>query len=165
MDSKLDAFSYYKSRACTPAGPPEEEERPINWALNHLPFQVSLTEKATLSYQLKQRKEMAKKVSLMAVLLLFSLFVAIMQAQAYRSGGTECSECISERMKYGCPSCTPVLKCMARCLWGGRSRALCMKMCDCSSNGGKVRLNNCKKCMSKCRCSCLPQMSTNCPVL
>ncbi|OWM83348.1 hypothetical protein CDL15_Pgr012829 [Punica granatum] len=98
---------------------------------------------------------MEKKAPLLAILMIF-LLVTIMRAEAScPSYGSECSGCITERMKYGCPRCRPLLKCMARCLWGGRSRALCTKRCDCNSSKGKPRLSDCKKCMSKCRCSCM----------
>ncbi|KAF8030280.1 hypothetical protein BT93_E2660 [Corymbia citriodora subsp. variegata] len=51
-----------------------------------------------------------------------------------------------------CPS-DGVLRCMGQCLWGRSSRAKCMRRCDC--NSGKPKLSDCKKCMSKCKCSCM----------
>ncbi|KAI7999393.1 hypothetical protein LOK49_LG09G01421 [Camellia lanceoleosa] len=71
------------------------------------------------------------------------------------SDGSECRNCIVDRLKNGCPPCVPILRCMARCLWGGTSRSKCMKKCDCSSDGGYPRLADCKKCMSRCKCSCM----------
>ncbi|KAJ4704026.1 TNFR/CD27/30/40/95 cysteine-rich region [Melia azedarach] len=67
-----------------------------------------------------------------------------------RSG---CKDCIVDQMKYSCPSCVPLFHCMARCLWGGTARAKCIRKCDC--DGGKPRLSDCKKCMARCKCSCV----------
>lgn len=71
------------------------------------------------------------------------------------SDGTECKDCVLNQMKQSCPSCGPVLRCMARCLWAGKSREKCTKKCDC--NGEWPKLSDCKNCMSKCRCSCISQ--------
>ncbi|ESR63100.1 hypothetical protein CICLE_v10017269mg [Citrus x clementina] len=67
-----------------------------------------------------------------------------------------CKDCIADQMKYGCPSCVPLLHCMARCLWGGTARAKCIHKCDC--DGGKPTLSDCKKCMARCKCSCMPRL-------
>uniref|UniRef100_A0A6N2K1W1 Uncharacterized protein n=1 Tax=Salix viminalis TaxID=40686 RepID=A0A6N2K1W1_SALVM len=72
------------------------------------------------------------------------------------SGGTKpsdgggCKDCHQMRC---CPTCVPILHCMARCLWGGSSRSKCITRCDC--DGGKPTLSDCKKCMSRCKCSCV----------
>ncbi|KAF6144982.1 hypothetical protein GIB67_013333 [Kingdonia uniflora] len=68
------------------------------------------------------------------------------------SKGNGCKNCISDQMKYSCPSCVPILQCMSKCLWGGSSQSKCIKKCDC--DGGKPRLSDCKKCMGRCKCSC-----------
>ncbi|KAF7840557.1 TNFR/CD27/30/40/95 cysteine-rich region [Senna tora] len=67
--------------------------------------------------------------------------------------GRGCKDCIVKQMKQDCPPCTPILHCMARCLWGGTSRSVCIKKCDC--NNGYPTLSDCKRCMSKCKCSCV----------
>ncbi|KAL5769243.1 hypothetical protein ACOSP7_015803 [Xanthoceras sorbifolium] len=59
-----------------------------------------------------------------------------------RSG---CKDCVANQMRYGCPSCVPLLHRMAR--------TKCIQKCDC--NGGKPKLSDCKKCMSRCKCSCV----------
>lgn len=68
-------------------------------------------------------------------------------------GGRGCKTCIVNQMKFGCPTCVPILRCMARCLWGGSSRPNCVKKCDCG--GGNPKLSDCKRCMSHCKCSCM----------
>ncbi|XP_062014824.1 uncharacterized protein LOC133731477 [Rosa rugosa] len=67
--------------------------------------------------------------------------------------GGECRSCIVNQMKFVCPRCVPILRCMARCLWGGSSRMNCVKKCDCG--GGNPKLSDCKKCMARCKCSCI----------
>ncbi|XP_022723215.1 uncharacterized protein LOC111280265 [Durio zibethinus] len=74
-------------------------------------------------------------------------------ALACPSNGSGCKDCILDQMKYSCPSCVPLIRCMARCLWGGTSSSNCINRCDC--NGGKPRLSDCRKCMSRCKCSCV----------
>ncbi|KAJ0017520.1 hypothetical protein Pint_09698 [Pistacia integerrima] len=74
-------------------------------------------------------------------------------ALACQSDRGECKDCVVDQMKYGCPKCVPLIHCMARCLWGGSSRAKCVNKCDC--NGAKPRLSDCKECMSRCKCSCV----------
>ncbi|XP_062088513.1 uncharacterized protein LOC133795080 [Humulus lupulus] len=85
------------------------------------------------------------------VLLLLWLMPALL---ACTYDGSRCKDCILKQMKCGCPSCVPVLRCMAKCLWGGSSRANCIQRCNCGSNGNP-KLSDCKKCMSKCKCSCM----------
>ncbi|CAM8903107.1 unnamed protein product [Rhodiola kirilowii] len=70
-----------------------------------------------------------------------------------KKAGKECRTCIVNQMKFGCPKCVPLLRCMARCLWNGTARNKCSNRCDC--NGGKPSLGECKSCMSKCKCSCV----------
>ncbi|KAJ9177427.1 hypothetical protein P3X46_012649 [Hevea brasiliensis] len=55
--------------------------------------------------------------------------------------GSGCKECIVDQMKHGFPSCAPILQCRARCL------------CDCDD--AMLTLSDCKKCMSRCKCSCV----------
>ncbi|KAB1221775.1 hypothetical protein CJ030_MR2G001466 [Morella rubra] len=86
-------------------------------------------------------------------LMLLMLWLVTLPALACPSNGSECKHCIVAQMKYGCPSCVPVIRCMARCLWGGSSRYKCEKKCDC--NGGSPKPVDCKICMSRCKCSCV----------
>ncbi|CAN1337227.1 hypothetical protein LINPERPRIM_LOCUS37509 [Linum perenne] len=67
--------------------------------------------------------------------------------------GRGCKQCVVEQLHYGCPKCTPILRCMARCLWGGGAQSKCIKRCDCG--GGKPSLSECKACMGRCKCSCV----------
>ncbi|XVE87688.1 hypothetical protein DITRI_Ditri19aG0007700 [Diplodiscus trichospermus] len=90
-------------------------------------------------------------LGMMMLLMLWSSMTS--PALACPSSGSGCKDCIVEQMKYGCPSCVPLIRCMARCLWGGTARSNCINRCDC--NGGKPRLSDCKKCMSRCKCSCV----------
>ncbi|XVF27996.1 hypothetical protein REPUB_Repub14bG0157700 [Reevesia pubescens] len=89
----------------------------------------------------------------LGMMMLLMLWLMISPALACPSNGSGCKDCILDQMKYGCPSCVPLIRCMARCLWGGTSRSKCINRCDC--NGGKPRLSDCKKCMSRCKCSCV----------
>ncbi|GLT41357.1 hypothetical protein SLA2020_154280 [Shorea laevis] len=89
----------------------------------------------------------------LGLLLLLMLWFMIPPGMACPSDGSGCKECIVNQMKYGCPSCVPLLRCMARCLWSGTCRSDCIKRCDCG--GGKPSLSECKKCMSRCKCSCM----------
>ncbi|CAN0890781.1 hypothetical protein LINGRAHAP2_LOCUS16617 [Linum grandiflorum] len=73
-----------------------------------------------------------------------------------RTGGG-CKKCVVEQLHYGCPKCTPILRCMARCLWGGGAQSKCIRRCDCG--GGKPSLMECKACMGRCKCSCLSSSS------
>ncbi|KAK3432162.1 hypothetical protein EUGRSUZ_E03949 [Eucalyptus grandis] len=91
-------------------------------------------------------------VPLMMLVVLWSMAVPP-PAVACPSDGGVCRDCIVDRLNHGCPSCRPVLRCMGRCLWGGSSRANCTRRCDCK--GGNPKLSDCKKCMSKCKCSCV----------
>ncbi|KAL5576332.1 hypothetical protein UlMin_018031 [Ulmus minor] len=97
---------------------------------------------------------MEKKSSALAVaaMVLLVLWVMISPAEGCPYDGSKCRECIVKQMKCGCPPCVPKLRCMARCLWGGTSKFNCINRCDC---GGGPKLSDCKKCMSKCKCSCM----------
>ena len=107
---------------------------------------------AKIHYMAKMEKN--KQLSTMAAVLMLLLvfWLMISPALGCPSDGSECKDCIVNQMRNGCPSCAPVLSCMARCLWGGASKSKCVKRCDCY--GGKPRLSDCKKCMSRCKCSC-----------
>ncbi|XP_031279138.1 uncharacterized protein LOC116137581 [Pistacia vera] len=99
-------------------------------------------------------KKLVSKRALMSITLLIMLWLTVMSpALACQSDRGECKDCVVDQMKYGCPKCVPLIHCMARCLWGGSSRAKCVNKCDC--NGAKPRLSDCKKCMSRCKCSCV----------
>ncbi|XP_041024006.1 uncharacterized protein LOC121264772 [Juglans microcarpa x Juglans regia] len=87
------------------------------------------------------------------MLLMILLVISPVGMLACTPNGGECKDCIISQMKYGCPSCVPVIRCMARCLWAGSSRSNCVKRCDC--NGGSPKLSDCKRCMSRCKCSCV----------
>ena len=95
---------------------------------------------------------MDKRQSASALTLLLLLWLITSPALACPYNGSKCKDCIVKQLKCGCPSCGPVLRCMARCLWGGSAKADCVKRCDC---GGGPKLSVCKKCMSKCKCSCM----------
>jgi len=94
------------------------------------------------------------KLGLVSIMMLLIMIWSkvISPALACTPNGGECKVCIVEQFEYGCPLCVPVIRCMARCLWGGRSRSVCVKRCDC--NGGSPNLSDCKKCLSRCKCSC-----------
>uniref|UniRef100_A0A803M1N4 Uncharacterized protein n=1 Tax=Chenopodium quinoa TaxID=63459 RepID=A0A803M1N4_CHEQI len=96
-------------------------------------------------------KTKLKFESFVLVALLIS-WLAILPASACSNDSSDCKDCILRRMKYDCPSCTTALRCMAKCLWAGTSKTKCIKRCDC--NDKYPKLSDCKKCMSKCRCSC-----------
>ena len=102
-----------------------------------------------------EKKRLSTIATVYTLLLMLSILNSPAPTLACPSDGSECRNCILDRFKNGCPPCAPILRCMARCLWGGTSRAKCMKKCDCNNNGGYPRLSDCKKCMSKCRCSCV----------
>ncbi|XP_010533781.1 PREDICTED: uncharacterized protein LOC104809471 [Tarenaya hassleriana] len=67
-----------------------------------------------------------------------------------------CKTCVSEQLNYGCPKCVPLLRCMARCLWGGGSQRKCTATCGCDAAAAvKPSLSDCKRCVSRCKCSCI----------
>ncbi|CAN1175033.1 hypothetical protein LINPERPRIM_LOCUS10297 [Linum perenne] len=75
-----------------------------------------------------------------------------------KAGGETCKECVVEELQYGCRKCTPILRCLARCMWGGAAKLKCIEKCDCG--GGKPTLSDCKACMSRCKCSCMSNLNT-----
>ncbi|KAF7848138.1 hypothetical protein BT93_L2262 [Corymbia citriodora subsp. variegata] len=98
-------------------------------------------------------EKMSKEALVPLMMLVLWLMVVPPKVVACPSDGGACQDCIVDQLNCGCPSCRPVLRCMGQCLWGGSSRAKCMRRCDC--NSGKPKLSDCKKCMSKCKCSCM----------
>ncbi|KAK9935910.1 hypothetical protein M0R45_012783 [Rubus argutus] len=98
---------------------------------------------------------MEKRPSTLALvpLMMMMLLLLFPAGLACQNNGGECRSCVVNQMKFGCPTCVPVLRCMARCLWGGSSRLKCVKRCDCG--GGNPKLSDCKKCMAPCKCSCM----------
>ncbi|KAK2652938.1 hypothetical protein Ddye_012794 [Dipteronia dyeriana] len=107
----------------------------------------------------KKKVMMINRVAIVSIMVLMVVFSSVPPAMSLscspktknRSG---CKDCVADQMKYGCPACVPLLHCMARCLWGGTSRTKCIQKCDCNGIGGKPKLSDCKKCMSRCKCSC-----------
>ncbi|CAN8305434.1 unnamed protein product [Cochlearia groenlandica] len=102
------------------------------------------------------------QISLLLVLLFTFLSTPKATGPAVRSRGgfcrhpssrNSCKTCISEQMKYTCPKCVPVLRCMARCLWGGVTQMKCTATCGCDT-AAKPSLVECKRCVSRCKCSC-----------
>ncbi|WOG83119.1 hypothetical protein DCAR_0102293 [Daucus carota subsp. sativus] len=84
--------------------------------------------------------------------LIMSLIISL-PALACPADGSECKDCIANRMKSDCPACAPIMRCMAQCLWDkGMSQKQCVKKCDC--DGGYPRVSDCKKCLLQCKCSC-----------
>ncbi|KAI8001358.1 hypothetical protein LOK49_LG09G00119 [Camellia lanceoleosa] len=103
-----------------------------------------------------EKKRRPSTISTVPLLLLIMLSAVLNSpAQACPSDGSQCKDCILDRFKSGCLACMPILRCMAQCLWGGASRAVCVKKCDCGGADQYPRLSDCKKCMSSCKCSCV----------
>lgn len=100
------------------------------------------TKKRIVSFQLQAQ-----------ALLLVMMMVASPIMSCPPTDGRGCKDCIVNQMKNACPPCTPILHCMARCLWDGSSRPNCIKKCDCNTT--YPTLSDCKGCMSKCKCSCV----------
>ena len=100
-----------------------------------------------------EAKKKAMGVQVQALLLIMLVVVASPTLGCTPSDGRGCKDCIVSQMRNACPSCMPILHCMAWCLWGGSPRPNCIKKCDC--NNGYPTLSDCKRCMSKCKCSCL----------
>ncbi|ERN18317.1 hypothetical protein AMTR_s00055p00185330 [Amborella trichopoda] len=69
------------------------------------------------------------------------------------NGGSNCKGCITNHFDHRCPLCRPVLRCVAGCLWNGISKSKCVKTCN--SRKRKPRLEDCKRCMASCKCSCV----------
>ncbi|KAG4123948.1 hypothetical protein ERO13_D10G009100v2 [Gossypium hirsutum] len=89
--------------------------------------------------------------SALGLMLLVMMMLSSMGSITAIAYGNGCKDCIVEQVRYGCPSCVPLIRCMARCLWGVSARSSCISRCD----GGKPTLSDCKKCMSRCKCSCV----------
>lgn len=103
---------------------------------------------------MKKRELLVRNIpTLVVVLLIITMKAGVMGCPW---DGRECKDCVQNQMKFDCPKCVPVLRCMARCLWSGSSRSKCVKRCDC---GGNPPLSYCKKCMSRCKCSCIAATS------
>ena len=102
---------------------------------------------------MEAKRRLSTTTAALSMLLLTVVLMNFPAAKACPSDGSQCRSCILDRFKSDCPPCVPILRCMAKCLWGGTTPgAKCAKQCDC--NEGYPRLSDCKKCMSKCKCSC-----------
>lgn len=104
-------------------------------------------------YMVMKKQEMVVQAQPMAAVAVAIMLVFASPAQGCSPDGKGCKDCIVKQMKQGCPACTPILHCMGHCLWGGASRSDCIKKCDC--NDVYPTLSDCKRCMSKCKCSCV----------
>ncbi|CAI9086895.1 OLC1v1020818C1 [Oldenlandia corymbosa var. corymbosa] len=106
----------------------------------------------------RRRRRSIGTVGVVVLLILMMLMatemggVVVITACPSYDNGSGCSKCLANRFKNSCPACVPIMRCMARCLWRGTSRNLCVKKCDCNSDYPK--LLDCKKCLSQCKCSC-----------
>ncbi|CAL0301123.1 unnamed protein product [Lupinus luteus] len=87
------------------------------------------------------------------VVLLIMFVIASPSLGCTPADGSGCKDCIVNQIKNDCPTCMPTLQCMARCLWNGNSRSNCVNNCNC--NTAYPTLSGCKRCMSKCKCSCV----------
>ncbi|KAL6197697.1 hypothetical protein ACLB2K_033303 [Fragaria x ananassa] len=139
----------------------------IMWAIVYIaqmkPLIVPILSEGEDSFRknvMENRPSTISVVLLMLLLLCPTVFAEVLANPASGCGcGTcpandgECTSCIVNQMKFGCPKCVPILRCMARCLWGGTSRMNCIKKCDCG--GGTPKLSDCKRCMARCKCSCM----------
>ena len=90
---------------------------------------------------------------MMMMMMVLWLVVSPAIIMACPNEGSKCRDCIAKQMKCECPACSPLLQCVARCLWAGTSKPVCVKRCDCAHS--KPKLSDCKKCISKCKCSCM----------
>ncbi|KAJ7967779.1 TNFR/CD27/30/40/95 cysteine-rich region [Quillaja saponaria] len=88
-------------------------------------------------------------------LTLLMLWLVVFPVEGCPPDGRTCRDCILNQMKHDCPPCGPILHCMARCLWDGSSKPRCVKKCDCNGRNGYPTLSDCKRCMSRCKCSCI----------
>ncbi|KAL6992880.1 hypothetical protein U1Q18_010998 [Sarracenia purpurea var. burkii] len=102
----------------------------------------------------ERKSPLAPATAAVYALLLISAMATYPAMACSSSGGSQCRKCILDRFKQDCPPCVPILQCMARCLWGSAPRGGCVKKCDCGA-GQYPRLSDCKKCVSRCKCSCL----------
>ncbi|KDP37778.1 hypothetical protein JCGZ_06457 [Jatropha curcas] len=101
----------------------------------------------------REKQEVTLPVLSMVILILWLTMISPTKACPPQGTASACKDCVVDQMKYKCQSCIPILRCMARCLWNGASRSKCINRCDC--NGCKPTLSDCKKCMSRCKCSCV----------
>ncbi|KAG7653994.1 hypothetical protein ISN44_As01g012110 [Arabidopsis suecica] len=107
------------------------------------------------------KKTYNKFQSIFSSLIILIILLLVSRAAATGSGGVcrhppsrnSCKTCMAEQMKYDCPKCVPVLRCMARCLWGGVTQRKCTTTCGCDT-AAKPSLLECKRCVSRCKCSC-----------
>lgn len=89
---------------------------------------------------LEEMEEKKLSTVSLALLMLLSLWLMISPASACPPDRSGCKGCIVDQMKYACPSCVPLLRCMAKCLWGGSSRPKCIKRCDCNADTQSIFL-------------------------
>lgn len=128
---------------------------------NNIKFQLSQKQKSKLNFNMKKTYKFQSLLSSLIFLLLLSTLLPISRTVAVSSGvgcrhppsQNSCKTCMVEQTNYGCPKCGPVLGCMARCLWGGVSQRKCTTTCGCDTFA-KPSLLECKRCVSRCKCSC-----------
>ncbi|KAK7851560.1 hypothetical protein CFP56_041710 [Quercus suber] len=70
--------------------------------------------------ELKQQHSQPALVS-MVLLMIWLVISPVVACPTY---GRDCKSCIRNELKFSCPPCAPILRCMARCLWGGNSRGV-----------------------------------------
>ncbi|XP_019265114.1 PREDICTED: uncharacterized protein LOC109242719 [Nicotiana attenuata] len=99
-----------------------------------------------------QGKRLSSKTLFGCLLMLMIVCEMTSPSFGCPTDGDGCRNCIVNHMKVDCPKCAPIMRCMAKCLWGGTSRTKCTKKCDCK--GVYPRLSDCKNCLSQCKCSC-----------
>ncbi|KAL2932309.1 Plexin-B2 [Bienertia sinuspersici] len=77
---------------------------------------------------------MKHKSGYLVLSMLVISWVANLQASVASCSydGSDCRDCILKQMRYDCPSCVTILRCMAKCLWGGTARSKCTNRCDCN---------------------------------
>lgn len=102
--------------------------------------------------------EKLSTISIVGCMLMLPMILSevALPSLACASDTSDCSKCIVTRFKFNCPGCMSIMRCLAKCLWGGASRTKCIKKCDCNSD--YPRPADCKKCLSQCKCSCSSQL-------
>ncbi|XP_057961193.1 uncharacterized protein LOC131153132 [Malania oleifera] len=107
----------------------------------------------------KLRKEVTvESITTLLIVSVVAAVVMVLPATSCPPDGRECRNCILDRMRHVCPpACAPALRCLGRCLWGGKSQSYCVKRCECFNGGISQypKLSDCKKCMLPCKCSCV----------
>ncbi|AES64468.1 hypothetical protein MtrunA17_Chr2g0289811 [Medicago truncatula] len=98
-----------------------------------------------------KKQKMAIQIQALSLIMLL-MASPIMGWGCPRTNRRWCKDCIVNQMKKSCPTCYPVLHCMARCLWDGGFKTNCINKCNCYSC--YPTLYDCKRCMTKCKCSC-----------